>query len=86
MKIPYYPSIIPDMPNITIDINGVTKLLQKINPSKAAGPDLLPMRVLTEAASALAPYLCFIFQQSIDTGIVPADWKHANIVAVYKKD
>ena len=43
------------------------------------------MHVLTEAASAIAPYLCFIFQQSIDTGSVPADWKHANIIAVYKK-
>ena len=26
-----------------------------------------------------------IFQQSIDIGSVPADWKHANIIAVYKK-
>ena len=43
------------------------------------------MRVLKEAASAFAPYLCFIFQQSIHTGSVPADWKHANIIAVYKK-
>ena len=59
--------------------------LWKINPSKATGPDLIPMRVLKEAASAIAPFLCFIFQKSIDTGSVPADWKHANIIAVYKK-
>ena len=43
------------------------------------------MRVLKEAASAIAPYLCFIFQQSIDIGSVPADWKHGNIIPVYKK-
>lgn len=43
------------------------------------------MRVLKEAASAIAPYLCSIFQQSIGTGSVPADWKHANIIAVHKK-
>ena len=41
------------------------------------------MRVLKEAASAFAPYLCFIFQQSIHTGSVPADWKHANIIAYH---
>lgn len=73
------------MPIVTIDIDRVTKLLQRINPSKATGPDLIPMRVLKEAASTIAPYLCFIFQQSVDTGSVPADWKHANIIAVYKK-
>ena len=43
------------------------------------------MRVIKEAASAIAPYLCFIFQQSINTASAPADWKHANIIAVYKK-
>ena len=67
------------MPNITIDFDDVTKLLQGINPSKATGPGLIPMRVLKEAASSIVPYLCFIFQQSTDTGSVPADWKHANI-------
>ena len=78
-------SDIPDMPNVTIDIDGVTKLLQRINPSKATGPGLIPMPVLKEAASAIAAYLYFIFQQSIDTGFVPADWKHSNIIAVYMK-
>ena len=73
------------MPSITIDFDGVTKLLQRINPSKATRPELIPMCVLKEAASAIAPCLCFIFQQSIDTGSVPAEWKHANITAVYKK-
>ena len=52
------------MPNVTIDIDGVITLLQRINPSKATGPDLIPMRVLKGAASAIAPYLCFTFQQS----------------------
>ena len=30
----------PDMPNIHIDNNGVIKLLRRLNPSKANGPDL----------------------------------------------
>ena len=73
-------SDISDMPNVTADIDGVTKFLQRINPSKATGPDLIPLGVLKEAAPAIAPFLCFIFQQSIDTGSVPPDWKHANIM------
>lgn len=75
----------PRHANVAVDIDGVTKLLQSINPSKATRPDLIPVRVLKEAASVIAPYLCFIFQQSIDTGLVLDDWKHANIIAVYKK-
>ena len=33
----------------------------------------------------MAPILQVIFQQSLDTGVVPSDWKQANVVAVYKK-
>ena len=73
------------MPSIAIDFDGVTKLLQGINPSKGTGPDLIPMQVFKEAASAIVPYLCLILQQSIDIRSVPADWKHANIIAVYKR-
>ena len=75
----------PDMPNIHIDNNGVIKLLSGLNPSKANGPDLLPTCVLKEEATEIAPYLSFVFQQSINTGEVPPDWKHANVVAIFKK-
>ena len=73
------------MPNIHIDNNGVIKLLSGLNTSKANGPDLLPTHVLKEAATEIAPYLSFIFQQSINTGEVSPDWKHANVVAILKK-
>ena len=75
----------PDMPNIHMDNNGVIKLLSGLNTSKANGPDLLPTHVLKEAPTEIAPYLSFIFQQSINTGEVPPDWKHANVVAIFKK-
>ena len=75
----------PGMPNIHIDNNGVIKLLSGLNPSKANGPDLLPTCVLKEEATEIAPYLSFVFQQSINTGEVPPDWKHANVVAIFKK-
>ena len=73
------------MPIIQIDNNGVIKLLSGLNPAKANGPDLLPIRVLKEAAREIAPYLSFIYQQSINTGEVPPDWKHANVVTIFKK-
>ena len=57
------------MSNIHIDNNGVIKLLSGLNTSKANGPDLLPTHVLKEAATEIAPYLSFISQQSINTGL-----------------
>ena len=58
------------MPDIIIDSYG--KKLIQLKPMR-------PTHVLKEVAPAIAPYLCFIFQQSLDLGEVPPDWKHANI-------
>ena len=60
-------------------------MLQKLNPGKACGPDLLPARVLKELASEISPLLTTIFQKSLDTGYVPKDWRTANVSAIFKK-
>jgi hypothetical protein len=73
------------IPKLTIRENGVEKLLQDINPSKAFGPDGIPNCILKECASQIAPSLTVIFQKSIDTGTLPEDWLSANISCVYKK-
>ena len=76
---------IPTIPRIQITTAGVMKQLQDLNASKASGPDLIPTRILKECAIEVAPYLRTIFQQSIDYGTVPTDWKHAKITPVFKK-
>ena len=68
----------PAMPEIL-----VTKL--KLNPNKATGPDLLPARILKDMANEIARILTTIFQRSFDTGIVPRDWRTANVTAIFKK-
>lgn len=73
------------MPGITVTVHGVHKLLLRLKPGKAHGPDAIPNKILMETADQIAPCLARIFQQSIDTGEVPLDWKHANISAVFKK-
>ena len=69
------PSLYPDIPELTVSELGVMKLLQKIDTSKAAGPDLIQARILKEAAVELTPILTSLFQQSYDSGLLPADWK-----------
>ena len=78
-------SSVPSMAPIKVTNDGVLKLLQSLNIKKATGPDSLPARILREFATEIAPILTVIFQQSLDTGIVPADWRLANISPIYKK-
>ena len=47
----------PNMPEITVTINGVTKLLEKLNPYKASGPDMVSARFLEEVATEISPAL-----------------------------
>jgi hypothetical protein len=76
-----FPSIIP----LEITTNGVKKLLEKINVSKAAGPDEIPGRLLNMLSAELTPVLHSIFVQSLETGEVPDDWTSANVTPIYKK-
>jgi len=52
----------PDMDTIQINEEGILKLLRKINPRKASGPDNIPARILRHCAFDLAPILTMIFQ------------------------
>ena len=60
-------------------------MLQKVNPNKACGPDGITGRILKELTVELAPGLTAIFQSSLNSGIVPADWKCANVTPIFKK-
>ena len=63
------------MPAIKVTVNGIMKLLFKLNHRKAVGPDKVPTHILRDYADEVAPTLETIFQQSLDTGVVPEDRK-----------
>lgn len=73
------------MPDIKVTAEGVLKLLQKLNPNKATGPDMLPARIMKELAAEISPLLAIIYQKSLDTGTIPKNWKTANVTAIFKK-
>ena len=56
----------PSIGNLSITLKAVQKLLEKINISKAAGPDLIPDRMLNMLAPELAPTVHAIFTQCLD--------------------
>ena len=65
----------PGMPSITVSINGIKQLLQKLKPKKATGPDMVPTWGLEDYADEIFPIFQKIFQQSQDTGQVLDNWK-----------
>ncbi len=71
--------------DINISPDGVLKLLEKLDPNKAGGPDNISPKVLVHLAKEIAPILTLIFNKSIQTGVVPADWRNAHVAPIYKK-
>ena len=75
----------PAIRDIDVSYNGVLKLIRSLNPSKAAGPDGIPCRLLVMVAEQIAHPLTCLFQSSLNTGTVPQIWKHAHVAPIYKK-
>ena len=63
----------------------VRSVLRNLDNNKAHGPDEIPARLLTETAYQIAPSLCLLFNKSLKCGIVPREWKIANVVPIHKK-
>ena len=79
------PSTYAVMPDISINVSGVHKLLSDLNPFKATGPDAISARFLKETANELAPMLTCLFNQSLTTGDIPQDWKKSYVIPIHKK-
>ena len=78
---PSYPPIDP----LIIREEGIRKLLSGVNPSKAAGPDQVPCRLLKELSNELSPIFTYLFKQSLATGKLPSFWHTAWVTPVFKK-
>jgi len=71
--------------NIQVTAAAVQEKLQKIDSNKAHGPDCIPSRVLKELSEELAVPFSILFNKSIHDGIIPSDWKEANVTGIFKK-
>ena len=71
--------------HLNINVDGITKLLSDLDPTKACGPDGIPNAVLKHCAKQISPSLSVIYQHSLDNGELPHDWLNANITSVFKK-
>ena len=74
-----------DLEMIVITKEVVMGKLMGLKVDKSPGPDGMHPRVLKEMAREIANALAIIYQNSINSGVVPADWKLANVTPLFKK-
>ena len=74
------------MPDISFSVDGISKLLSELDPSKSPGPDGISPIILKCCAAEIAPVLQIIFSQSMSTATVPSDWRTANVTPIFKKN
>ena len=79
-------TIIPKkLNNIVITQEKVLKKLKSQKINNSPGPDRMHPRVLHEVADSIAKPIAHIFCISLRTKILPNEWKHAIVTAIYKK-
>ena len=71
--------------NIKVSKKGVTNLLKNINENKATGPDQIPGKLLKICAEELTDVFTIFFQNSLEQGKIPDNWKLAHIFPLFKK-
>ena len=72
-------------PHIVIEESSVFKLMNKVNPNKARGPDNVQPRVIKLCAAQLSGIYCSIFNMSLLQCVIPKIWKTSCLVPVPKK-
>lgn len=79
------PRNVPILENMEITRDMLWKVLQKLNRSKSPGPDGIHPRIIKDTAEELIVPLEIIFMSSLNEGVVPEDWRTANITPIFKK-
>lgn len=79
------PSPYPAMDDTSVSRAGVAKLLKKLKPHKATGPDGISARLLKVTADQISPAISLLFEASLLQGEIPSYWKKAYVVPIHKK-
>jgi len=71
--------------NVEFTTESVYKKLLQLDSSKAPGPDGMHPHLLISCVNNVAKPLAMIFYKSFHTGLIPQDWKLADISPIFKK-
>ena len=67
-----------------INVQEVVNVVKGIDGRKTTGLDNVPCKLFKIAADVVAPSLTCIFNQSLQTGTYPSDWKLAKVSSIFK--
>ena len=70
---------------LQVSTDEVYRVLLDLDCTKATGPDNIPASFLRSCAHTLCDSLALLFNLSLRSGVLPSEWKKANIVPVFKK-
>ena len=71
--------------NMTFDPATVKKKILKLKHGSAPGPDGITVSLLKSCVTPLSSALSIIFNKSMEEGLVPVDWRTANVTPIHKK-
>ena len=80
----YSTNIDSTISDIVVTENKVKLLLKQLNVSKSTGPDNFHPRFLKETADNISYPITVIFNKSLSEGILPNEWKLANVTSIFK--
>ena len=66
------------------DVSEINCLLNEINVNKSSGPDGIRPTVIKSVTQYISPILVHIFNNSMQSGIIPESLKVAQIIPIYK--
>ena len=72
------------MPEINLRKNGIRSLLRNLDIKTSTAPDKISNVFLNRHAIWVAEYLYVIYKASLESCVVPDDWRSAKIVPVHK--
>jgi Endonuclease-reverse transcriptase len=83
--LPPFPPQIQDLfDHIGFSADEVKNYLQRLPNKYSSGPDKIPTVLLKKLSSALSVPLALLFQRSLEQGVLPKIWKHANVIPIFK--
>ena len=63
----------------------VAKKIKAMKDNKSPGVDGIPPKLLMETVEQISIPLARVFNLSLKEGVVPFEWKEANIIPLFKK-
>lgn len=75
---------LPIMAPVEFSVAGISSLINILQLSSSAGVDNINSKLLRNNKQIIAEYFSMLFSLSLETGMLPEDWKVGKVIPVHK--